>query len=129
MRTRTRRRIARYWGYLLFVVIIVGWSDLPPLAVVIVSVAVLLYFLVQAPVWCGAQNRDGTLCRNNSYGLLLGCRLNQHKWQRLQMLRPGPRWLQVNRALWAGVRECLASLASIATVFMGVIAGVQLFTA
>lgn len=131
MKTRTRRRLARYWGYLLFLGVAFGWlaGGLQPIVLIPVSALVLLYFLFQAPVWCGAENRDGTLCRNNSSGLVLGCRLSHHKWQRLKALRPGPRWLQANRALWAGVRECLTSLATIATVFSGVIAGIQFFTA
>jgi hypothetical protein len=44
------------------------------------------FFLLAAPVWCGAVNRDGTSCRNNSAGLLIGCHLRQHRWQKLNSM-------------------------------------------
>ncbi|GHH49407.1 hypothetical protein GCM10018775_45030 [Streptomyces umbrinus] len=43
--------------------------------------------LFQAPVTCGAPVRgreDG--CRNNASGLLLGCHIRQHRWQKLKPL-------------------------------------------
>jgi hypothetical protein len=46
------------------------------------SLAAFRYFLLQAPVWCCAVTRKGELCRKNSHGLLLGCSIRQHKWQR-----------------------------------------------
>lgn len=128
MRKKTKRKLAQSWGYLLFVFVIFGWwnPEIGPLILVVASIAALLYFLFQAPVWCGARNRnDTTHCRNNSTGLFLGCHLKQHKWQRLKMLAPGAHWLRANRALWTGVRECLTTVAAVATVFSAVIAGIQ----
>ncbi|MEU4694920.1 hypothetical protein [Actinoplanes sp. NPDC023714] len=48
-----------------------------------VLVGLLIFFvLFQAPAYCGAINRrrgaEVEFCRNNSAGLLLGCRLRQH---------------------------------------------------
>lgn len=130
VKKKTKRRILQHWGYLLLIFLVFGWwnPDTGPLVLTIVSVAVLLYLLLQAPVWCGARNRgEVTLCRNNSTGLLLGCHLKQHKWQRLKMLAPGTEWIKTNRALWTGLRECLTSIAAIATMFSAIIAGIQYY--
>ncbi|MFH8746096.1 hypothetical protein ACH4GK_02345 [Streptomyces rimosus] len=51
------------------------------------SALVVLWSFFQAPVTCGAPVRgrpDG--CRNNASGLLLGCHIRQHRWQKLKML-------------------------------------------
>ncbi len=75
---RWLRRLRRYWGYLALIIAIGGLvTDKIGLAVILIlSVTVLGYFLLQAPVWCGAVTRDGTLCRNNSWG---HCRLRTTK--------------------------------------------------
>ncbi|MGH3803190.1 MAG: hypothetical protein ACRDTD_24285, partial [Pseudonocardiaceae bacterium] len=67
--------LSRYWGYVAFVVLITVWwtRSVGPVALIVLSLFVTAFFLFQAPVWCCAVNRDGTLCRNNSSGLLLGC--------------------------------------------------------
>ena len=33
-----------------------------------ISATYAVFFLLAAPVWCAAQNRNGTYCRNNSTG-------------------------------------------------------------
>jgi hypothetical protein len=48
------------------------------------SVGWALFLLLGAPVWCGAENRSGGYCRNNATGLLLGCHLRYHRWQKLK---------------------------------------------
>ena len=75
--------------------------------VLILSVGAVGYFLFQAPLWCGAITRDGTLCRNNSSGLLIGCHLREHKWQKLKMAFIPKAWRELNRGLWATPREGL----------------------
>ena len=62
------------------------------------------YFLFQAPLWCGAITREGALCRNNSSGLLIGCHLREHKWQKLKMTFVPKAWRELNRGLWATPR-------------------------
>jgi hypothetical protein len=42
--------------------------------------------LFLAPVWCGAFTRKNEFCRNNSWGLLLGCHLREHRWQKFKMI-------------------------------------------
>jgi hypothetical protein len=49
---------------------------------IILAAAAFGYFVFWVPVWCGAANRqDGTFCRGNSHGLMMGCHRRQHKWQ------------------------------------------------
>ncbi|QCX77464.1 hypothetical protein C9F11_19065 [Streptomyces sp. YIM 121038] len=82
------KAVGLYWGYIAAAALIVAWSQqwsLP--TVVALSVAVSAYAAFQVPVWCGAVNRDGkTYCRNNAYGVLMGCRNRQHRWQKLKMV-------------------------------------------
>jgi hypothetical protein len=80
---------------------------------IVLSLLVTAFFLFQAPVWCCAVNRDGTLCRNNSSGLLLGCSKRQHKLQKLKMTFVPHAWRQMNRGLWASPREGLTTLGAI----------------
>jgi hypothetical protein len=43
-----------------------------------ISATYVVFFLLAAPVWCAAENRDRTYYPNNSTGLLVGCHLRQH---------------------------------------------------
>ena len=81
-----RRLLTRYWGYLALVIAIGGFFAhlLIPAVVLALAVGALAYFLLQAPVWCGAETRAGLRCRRNSRGLLRGCSLREHKWQRVR---------------------------------------------
>lgn len=121
------KRVVRYWGYVAFAVLIAGWSTgrLEMTAVVGLSAVTLLYFLFGAPVWCGAPNRNGTLCRNNASGLLLGCRrVRYHKWLKLKLLVPR-RLPEFNKTLWASPAKCLtvvANMATIVSMLVGIVA-------
>lgn len=81
--------LAQWWGVLAGALLIAAWINRTtgPAVVVTLSAATALWCLFQAPVTCGApvRNRnDG--CRNNASGLLLGCHIRQHRWQKLKML-------------------------------------------
>lgn len=81
--------LGQWWGVLAGTLLIAAWvnSAAGPAVVVILSAVVLLWCFFQAPVTCGAAVRgrvDG--CRNNASGLLLGCHIRQHRWQKLKML-------------------------------------------
>jgi len=106
------RDIGRYWGYLVFILLITAWwtRAVGPVVLIVLSLVSTAFFLFQAPVWCCAINRDNTLCRNNSSGLLLGCSKRQHKWQKLKMTFVPRSWRQMNRGLWASPREGLTTL-------------------
>jgi hypothetical protein len=124
MLTRTLARgIWRYWGYLLLVLIIGAWSkawELTPRLLLLFSLADMLYFLFLAPAWCCAVNRDGTLCRENSAGLLLGCYRRQHKFQRLKMVVVGHTWRQATRGLWVTPKQTLATLGAVAGIISSI---------
>lgn len=80
------RLLTRYWGYLAIVIAVAGYflHDFGLAVILSLSLAALGYFLLQAPVSCGAETRKGEWCRKNSHGLLRGCSIRQHKWQRLK---------------------------------------------
>ena len=80
------RLLTRYWGYLALAIAVAGYflHTLGLAVILILSIAALGYFLLQAPEWCCAEIRTGEPCRNNSHGLLLGCSIRQHKWQRFR---------------------------------------------
>lgn len=109
------KNLRRYWGYVAFVVLITVWWTRPvgPVALIVLSLLVTAFFLFQAPVWCCAVNRDGTLCRKNSSGLLLGCGKRQLKWQKLKMTIVPHAWREMNRGLWVSPRESLTTLGAI----------------
>ena len=74
-------------------------------------------FLLQAPVSCGAETRKGEWRRKNSHGLLRGCSIRQHKWQRLkQTFTPAG-----GRAVLRTSKSVSGALSTIG----GVVAGVQ----
>lgn len=78
--------IERNWGYLLLAVAVLFWAlrDIGPVTTMAAFGLSGLWTLFAAPVWCGAETRDGTSCRRNSYGLLGGCSYRQHRWQRFK---------------------------------------------
>jgi hypothetical protein len=95
-------------------------------ATMLLSAAVIFYFLFQAPVWCGAVTRDGMLCRRNSSGLLMGCSLRQHKWQRARMAIVPHAWRRLNDGLWDDPKTSLATMATMVGIASGVVSLVLL---
>jgi hypothetical protein len=126
--------LRRYWGFLALAFALAGWLSLAlgkvTTAIVglllLVSVGTLGYFLFQAPLWCGAITREGTLCRNNSSGLLIGCHLREHKWQKLKMTFVPKAWRQLNRGLWATPREGVNTLAGLGSAVSALAAVVMI---
>jgi len=110
--------LRRYWGIPALIIAVGCWVGLVAGkfaasvagVILVLSVAAVAYFLFQAPLWCGAVTRDGTLCRNNSSGLLIGCHLRQHKWQKLKLAFIPKAWSELNRGLWASPRDGVATL-------------------
>jgi len=112
------RFLTRYWGYLALVIAVFGFfaHSLALAVILVLSLAALGYFLVQAPVWCCAVTRTGELCRDNSRGLLLGCHRRQHKWQRLrQTFTPAG-----GRALLSAGKSASGLLVLVGGLFAGV---------
>lgn len=110
--------LRRYWGYLALALAIVGLvtHTIGYAIIGIFSLGALAYFLIQAPAWCGAMTRRNQMCRNNSSGVLLGCHLREHKWQKIKMAFVPKAWSQLNRGLWAGPKEILATVGSLTSV-------------
>jgi hypothetical protein len=120
--------LARYWGLLTLFILIIAWwrGGVQPALLIGLSLITAFYFLFRAPAWCGAANRGGTLCRNNSKGVLMGCSLRHHKWQKLRMTFVPQGWRQLNRGLWAAPREGVTTLAGLASVVSAVVATITL---
>jgi hypothetical protein len=116
--------LRRYWGYLALGAVILGWiTHTAAYAVIIIlSVLALVYFLVQAPLTCGAAIRKGDHCRNNSHGLLLGCWIRQHKWQRARDVFFSRKWRDVMHDLTASPKDVLGTIGGLASIVSLVIA-------
>jgi hypothetical protein len=115
----------RYWGLVLVAVMVIGLGGLPVAAYVVMTLLVVVWTLFAAPVWCGAINRERgggvEYCRNNSSGLLLGCWIRQHKFQRFTMAWWATSWRDRMRGMWAGAQAKFATLAGLFGIFAGVI--------
>ena len=119
----------RYLGWVLLAVYL--FKGKPDGYSVLLAVVAIAYFLLLAPVWCGAITRDDQMCRNNSQGLLRGCHLRQHKKQKIT----GGIGVEAAKALWrrfwreshlaaVGVAAAVvAALAAVAQVFVTAING------
>ena len=119
----TKKALRRYWGWALFVFVfsatINNW--LGPPALMLLSAIIIFYFLLSAPAWCGAINRDKkTFCRKNSYGLLRSCGLEQHKWQKVKLTFVGYYWAKLGKALrdepLEGLKTITAAIGFVAAI-------------
>ena len=113
------RLLQRYWGYLALVLAILSWfthTSFEYTLILISSLAALVYFLVQAPLTCGADIRKGDHCRNNSHGLLLGCWIRQHKWQRARDIFVSRKWQNVIRDLTGSPKDILGTVGGLVSI-------------
>jgi hypothetical protein len=118
MKAATKKRLARYWGYILVIILYFGWFEihLDPVVLVSMSSLVVVYCLFQAPVPCCALTRRYGYCRNNAIGLLRGCHLEAHKWQNLRLLVKQQAWAQVGRGVFHSVSGNAAALSALAGI-------------
>ncbi|SCD33894.1 hypothetical protein GA0115242_10345 [Streptomyces sp. SolWspMP-5a-2] len=94
-----------------------------PATVAALSIAVFAYASFQVPVWCGAVNRDGrTYCRNNAYGVLMGCRNRQHRWQKLKMIVLRSKVGDVSRAVFPTAKEKFNAFLAVAGLLSAIAA-------
>lgn len=92
-----------YWGWAALILLVYLWSNsVGPGALIALYALVTLYFAFQAPIWCGALTRGRQLCRNNAYGVSMGCHLRQHRWQKLRMAVTPSSWGDLTAELWTG---------------------------
>ncbi|GAA1520694.1 hypothetical protein GCM10009677_62310 [Sphaerisporangium rubeum] len=123
--------IAKYWGYALLLGLMAAWwlvDDKVKVAPFIIagSLLAIYYFLFRVPRPCGAQGRDGA-CRNNAYGLMAGCQLQQHKRQNFFRRLGSEKLRRLNHGLWTSPKEGLASIAALASAVSCLAAIVALF--
>jgi len=112
------RFLQRYWGYIVLALVILGWVThaVGYAFVLILSVVALVYFLVQAPLTCGAEVRKGDHCRNNSHGLLLGCWIRQHKWQRAKNIFVSRKWQSTIHDLMGTPKDVLGTIGGLVSI-------------
>ncbi|MGW9309733.1 hypothetical protein ACWGRK_20610 [Saccharomonospora azurea] len=124
MKASTKKKIGSLWGYLLLGVVTYGWlgAAFAPLWIAILSALVVLYAFFQAPMWCCAVTRDGEPCRNNAYGILLGCHIREHKWQKLKMSMQFSMWGELVRRVLSNIQGVAASISAVAASASAVIA-------
>ncbi|MFF1708872.1 hypothetical protein [Streptomyces sp. NPDC058268] len=94
-----------------------------PAAIVALSAVVLLWAFFQAPVTCGAPVRgrnDGR--RDNATGILMGCHIHQHRWQKLKMLISRRRVREFCSGLFSAGKGTLITLAAAGSFLSGLVA-------
>ena len=125
--SRSKNSLARWLGFALVVAVlaVLPSREVPAAILFVLSGLGLVWVLFFAPVWCGAETRGHKSCRNNSWGLLLGCHLREHRWQKFKMMFVNRRWQQLNRGLWSSPAEILATVSGIVTIVGVVIAIVR----
>lgn len=125
----SKGHVARYWGYLLLAIVIYGWTtDLfGPAFVVFASSLSTGYMLFQAPMWCMARNTtNGEPCSNNASGLLLGCWIRKHKWDKFKMIIKRQRWAEFFQRSWSTIGAQTASIAALGSMSSAIIAALTL---
>jgi hypothetical protein len=122
-----KRAFARWWGFALVVALLAALPTraVPATLLFALSGLGLVWALFLAPVWCGAVTRKGEFCRNNSWGLLLGCHLREHRWQKFKMMFVSRRWQQLNSGLWSSPGAVLATVSGLITMILFFVAIVQ----
>ncbi|MFF5027593.1 hypothetical protein ACFY2J_25765 [Streptomyces collinus] len=117
--------LGQWWGVLAGALLIAAWINRAagPAVIATLSAAVFLWSFFQAPVTCGAPVRgrnDG--CRNNATGLLMGCHIRQHRWQKLRMLILRRQVRDFCSGLFSDGKATLVTLAAIGSFLSGLVA-------
>lgn len=110
--------LRRYWGYIALTLSLIGWIThaVGYAVIMIISLMALVYFLFQAPLTCGAEIRNGLHCRNNSRGLLLGCWIRQHKWQRARDIFASRKWRETFHDLLGTPKDKLGTISGLVSI-------------
>ncbi|WBB63494.1 hypothetical protein O7599_13630 [Streptomyces sp. WMMC500] len=118
--------LGRWWGVLTFATLIAAWinSAAGPAIVLTLSAATLVWCAFQAPVRCKAPVRghdDG--CRNNAYGMMLGCRqVRAHTYANLRLLFVRRRVREFCSGLFGDAPRAVVTLAGIGSFLSGLVA-------
>lgn len=122
--------LRRYWGLVALLLLVTLWwtGNAGPELLYLLSGGVMIWSLLQAPAWCGAvTRRRAVTCRNNSYGLLLGCHLREHRWQKFKLLFYSRRWADFSRGTWATPSAKLATVSGLIGTVSAIATGVKDF--
>ncbi|MFF7264626.1 hypothetical protein ACFZCL_30720 [Streptomyces sp. NPDC008159] len=117
--------LGQWWGVIAAALLIAAWINRAagPVVVATLSALVLIWCFFQAPVTCQAPVRgreDG--CRNNATGLLLGCHIRQHRWQKLKMLILRRQVRAFCSGLFSDGKAVLVTLAAVGSFLSGLVA-------
>lgn len=124
-RSKALGGLGQWWGVLAGLLLIAAWinSSAGPAVVIALSAITLVWCLFQAPVTCGAPVRgrdDG--CRNNASGILLGCHIRQHRWQKLRMLILRRQVREFCAGLFSDGKATVVTLAGVGSFVSGLVA-------
>lgn len=118
------KTLPKCWGYVLFVILVTGvyYGWLSSLGITVLSAATVFYTMFQAPMVCAVKNSTGRspYCRNNASGLLVGCWIRQHKWQKFKLMFIPEYWRRIGREFYTNPVEGL----KISAAVLGGIGGV-----
>ncbi|MET8961831.1 hypothetical protein ABZX69_20510 [Streptomyces sp. NPDC004074] len=117
--------LGQWWGVIAGALLIAAWINeaAGPVVIVALSALVLLWSFFQAPVTCGAPVRGRTDgCRNNATGILMGCHIRQHRWQKLKMLILRRRVREFCSGLFSDGKSTLVTLAALGSFLSGLVA-------
>ena len=134
MACRSKPSLWRYWGYGVLAVLLLslGSNAFGPGIYAVLVGLLILFVLFQAPVYCGAINRKRggavEFCRNNSTGLVMGCHLRQHRWQKFGHDWWSLGWRRSPRAVWTGASAKLATVSGLVGTVTGIIGVFKIVT-
>jgi len=125
--SRRKNSLARWWGFVLVVAVLAALPsrDVPAAILFVLSGLGLVWVLFLAPVWCGAVTRRHESCHNNSWGLLIGCHLREHRWQKFKMIFVNRRWQQLNKGLWSNPGAVIATVSGLIAIVGAIVAIVR----
>lgn len=90
----------KWLGWVILAVLATRSSSISPLWFFILAVTATLYFAFRVPTWCGAETRRGQPCRKNAHGVLMGCDIREHRWQKFSLAARRRRWKRLGSQLW-----------------------------
>ena len=122
--SKSKNSLARWWGFALVVAVLAALPsrEVPAAILFLLSGLGLVWALFFAPVWCGAVTRKHGPCHNNSWGLLMGCHLREHRWQKFKMMFVNRRWQELNRGLWSSPPAIAVDLCPYRSIVMAAVA-------
>jgi len=119
----------KLWGYLLLAGAVYLWTsaDVNVVLILVLSGLSLLYMLFAAPMWCMAPNvTNGKPCSNNAHGLLIGCWIRKHKWEKLKMTFRKQRWVELLRRCWSSIGAQSATVGAVGSFGSAIAAAITL---